>query len=123
MSEKKKVLVIDDNGMTLRHIRDLLMEEYDVSIAVSGEIGLKQVEQTKPDIILLDYEMPEMNGKETFEKIRSLKDGEKVPIVFLTSMDDKGTIDDLMALKPAGYLMKPPEANAIKKAIEEALSA
>lgn len=118
---KKKVLVIDDSGMVLRHIKEMISDEYEVSIAVSGALGLKQLEKVMPDVILLDYEMPDMNGKETFEAIRATKAGKSIPIIYLTSMDDKNTIASLLEQKPQGYLMKPAIKVSLLEAIAKAL--
>ena len=59
---KYTVLLIDDSGLVLRSMKDILQNEYDVKIAISGKLALKMIPEVRPDVILLDYEMPEMNG-------------------------------------------------------------
>ncbi len=119
---RRKILVVDDSGVMLRHIKEILQSNYDICIAISGKMALKQFEEQHPDLILLDYEMPEMNGKETFEVIRKLPGGEEIPIIYLTSMDDKKTILELMLQKPAGYILKPPNRIKLIESIETALN-
>ena len=72
-----------------------------------------------PDLILLDYEMPEMNGKEVMEKLQSDEELREIPIVFLTSADSKEIVMELLALKPAGYILKPVESQMLLERIEE----
>ncbi len=122
MEEKKyTVLVIDDSGLVLRSMKEVLQNDYEVKIAVSGKLALKLIPEIKPDVILLDYEMPEMNGAEVFDEIRKLPEGKDLPIIFLTSMDDKSTIVELMEKKPAGYLLKPAKQARLHAVLHKAL--
>ena len=118
---KRTILIIDDSGLVLRSIREVLLPRYNVILANSGKMGIKQFTDYHPDLILLDYEMPEMNGSETFDAIRALPDGDKVPIVYLTSMDDRATIIELMKKKPAGYILKPAKSLKLIEIIAKAL--
>ena len=118
---KYTVLLIDDSGLVLRSMKDILQNEYDVKIAISGKLALKMIPEVRPDVILLDYEMPEMNGAEVFDEIRKLPAFVNVPIIFLTSMDDKATIVELMKRKPSGYLLKPTNQIRLYEAIHHAL--
>ena len=101
------ILVIDDNAMVLRNIKSLLENRYSVAVAPSGKHGFMSIEQKKPNLILLDYEMPGMNGKEVLEKLQEDEDTKDIPVVFLTSVDSRDVVMELLALKPAGYLLKP----------------
>ena len=121
MSLDKKVLIIDDSGMILRNIKMILEGSYTVCLAVSGKVGLTMLEKHKPDVILLDYEMPEMNGIETFAEIRKSPDGANVPIIFLSGVDDEETINNINKCNPAGFIMKPPGSAQLFEAIVKAL--
>ena len=122
MQDKKyTVLVIDDSGLVLRSIKELLQIQYDVKIAISGKLALKMIPEIKPDVILLDYEMPGMNGAEVFDEIRKLPEGENVPIIYLTSIDDKDTIVELMRKNPTGYLLKPTNYKKLQLSLCKAL--
>lgn len=118
---KYTILVIDDSGLILRNIKDILQNDYDVKIAVSGKLALKMIPEFKPDVILLDYEMPEMNGSQTFDAIRKLPEGADIPIIYLTSVDDRSVIVELMRKKPTGYLLKPVKQAKLREAIMKAL--
>lgn len=122
MEEKKyTVLVVDDSGLVLRNIKDTLQSKYEVKVAVSGKIALRSIWDCKPDVVLLDYEMPDMNGDETFDEIRKIPGAEEIPIIFLTSVDDKDTIVRLLCKKPFGYLLKPASATKLLQTIGKAL--
>lgn len=118
---KYTVLIIDDSGLVLRSLKDILQSDFDVKIAISGKLGLKTVPEVRPDVILLDYEMPGMNGSEVFDEVRKLPEGKDVPIIFLSSMDDRTTIYELMQKKPAGYILKPARQTKLLAAINKAL--
>lgn len=118
---KYTVLIIDDSGLVLRSLKDILQSDFDVKIAISGKLGLKMVPEVRPDVILLDYEMPGMNGSEVFDEVRKLPEGKDVPIIFLSSMDDRTTIYELMQKKPAGYILKPARQTKLLAAINKAL--
>ena len=86
----KAVLVVDDDAMNQRMASMILKKaEYEVLLADSGEKALEVMAEQKVDLVLLDIEMPGMNGIETLEKIRENEKIARVPVVFLT-----GTIDD-----------------------------
>ena len=107
---RKSVLVIDDNTVLLRTVKDMLADRYDVSIATSGTQAFMVMQKRRPDIILLDYEMPVCDGKQVLEMIRSDVETRDIPVIFLTGKDDRDSVMNVMALKPQGYLLKtlPP---------------
>ncbi len=91
-------------------------------MATSYEQGKFHLEKHKPDVILLDCEMPECDGKQTFRNIRAVDDYKNIPIIFLTSVSDKEYIDSIMELGPDGYLLKPAPGEKVLAAIAEVLS-
>lgn len=107
----KKILVVDDSGAMLRNMKGLLEPMYKVIPANSATMAIKYLATDRPDLILLDYEMPIINGKQTLEMIRSEHEFQDLPVIFLTNKGDKESVLEVMALKPSGYLLKsmPPE--------------
>ena len=69
-------------------------------------------------MILLDYEMPVVNGKQTLEMLRWEKSFSDIPVIFLTGRNDPEIVKDLLSLKPAGYLLKSLKPTEIKKYID-----
>ncbi|WP_027430189.1 response regulator [Lachnospira multipara] len=105
--EKKEVLIVDDDAMTLRSIKKMLDDYYSVSIANSGMKAMTSIGKKRPDLILLDYEMPVCDGKQTLEMIKADDDIKDIPVVFLTGVNDREHIEAVLKLLPSGYLLKP----------------
>lgn len=116
---KKRIFIVDDSPVILRSIKKLLDPQYDVFISTSGEQALKMIPTKKPDLILLDYEMPGMDGRETFEAILQNDDMKHIPVIFLTSMANRQQIYDAVSSIPAGYILKPPNRDELLDTIED----
>lgn len=120
--ELKHILIVDDSAVTLRSVKSLLDKKYRVSVATSGQMAIKSMQRNLPDLVLLDYEMPECDGKETLEMIRANEEMKDVPVMFLTGVADKQHIASVLALNPVGYMLKPPEKEKLMGAIEAVFS-
>lgn len=120
-NRRKKIMLVDDSGIYLRMMKGLLDEEYDVIMATSGLKAISMVHEKHPDLILLDYEMPLFDGRETMVKIRQAEDIKDIPIVFVTAVNEKEHIKAVLSLKPAGYLLKPIDKDRLFKTIKEIL--
>ena len=109
LRRKPYILIVDDNSMILRNLKIILEKYYNVDTAQSGKLAFSSMRKRRPDLILLDYEMPEMNGKEFMLKLQENDMYKEIPIIFLTGTDSKETVVKLLSLKPAGYLLKPQD--------------
>ena len=116
---KKKILVVDDSGAVLRNVKGWLEGKYQVSLANSGATAIKYLSMNRPDLVLLDYEMPVVDGKAVLGMIRSETEFADIPVIFLTNKDDKESIIQVMQLKPQGYLLKTQKPEQIVQAIDE----
>lgn len=83
---RKHILVVDDDSSVLKLIKGHLSGQYDVATAISGKVAMKFLETKQTDLILLDYEMPEENGVDILNKIRSNEKLKDLPVVFLTGV-------------------------------------
>lgn len=119
LDAKKRIFIVDDSPVILRSIKKLLDPQYDVFISTSGEQALKMIPTKKPDLILLDYEMPGMDGRETYEAILQNDDMKHIPVIFLTSMANRQQIYDAVSSIPAGYILKPPNRDELLDTIED----
>lgn len=119
LDTKKRILIVDDSSVVLRNIKNLLDRKYDVFLSTSGEQALKMIPTKKPDLILLDYEMPGMDGKKTFEAILENNDMKHIPVIFLTSVAKRQQIYDVVKSIPAGYILKPPNRDKLLDTIED----
>ena len=106
-ANKKRILVVDDNGTALRTMKAMLEADYDVALAVSGAQAMTSIGKQRPDLILLDYEMPVCDGRMTLEMIRADEEMKDIPVIFLTAINDRANIEAVLKLKPAGYFLKP----------------
>ena len=106
MLERKHILVVDDSGTMLTTIQEWLGDDYRVSIVNSAMHAITFLNKNMPDLILLDYEMPGCSGPQLLEMIRTDLRTEKIPVIFLTGKDDAESVQRVLALKPAGYLLK-----------------
>lgn len=92
--------------MILRNIKTLLEDKYQVIPVNSSEMAIKYLALNIPDLILLDYEMPIVDGRQFMQMIREDTEFQNIPIIFLTGKNDAQTVMDVMSLKPNGYLLK-----------------
>lgn len=104
--DKLTILVIDDEAIQLRAMERWLKKNYNVLTEKSGTDGIALLKKYEVDMILLDYEMPILSGVEVFQLIKSDPETEKIPTVFLTANSDNDLVQQIIKLKPAGYLLK-----------------
>ncbi len=118
VEKKKKILVVDDSDFMRNRIIGLLAGNYEMTEADSSVSAIKNLTVDRPDLILLDYEMPVCDGRQTLEMIRSDKDIADIPVIFLTGRGDRETVQKVMELKPERYLLKTLPDERIKSNID-----
>ena len=109
---------MDDSEFMLKAMSDLLSNDYEVLTAKSGTSAIRGITLDRPDLILLDYEMPVCDGSQVLEMIRSEKEFADIPVIFLTSKVDKESVSKVIALKPEGYLSKSMPPETVKKEVD-----
>lgn len=107
MVTQKKILVVDDDQNMLQLLYSFLRDAYRVTMVSSGEAALESLKKQKPDLMLLDYLMPGMDGKETLKIIREDENLKDLPVFFLTGVSDSNKISECLKLDPCGYILKP----------------
>jgi CheY-like chemotaxis protein len=119
MTDKKKVLVVEDNLLNRKLLKDLLsVNGYEVIEADNAEDGLIIVNSEIPDLILLDYQLPRMNGLQMFNVLKADKKTSGIHVVFVTASVFH---DELIKLKETGCLIifKPINTRTFIKEIEQ----
>lgn len=116
---RKIILLVDDSAMMLRTVKRLLEPKYKTMLATSGTQAIATIGKIRPDLILLDYDMPVCDGKMTLEMIRSDNSMKDIPVVFLTGKQSRDNIMSVVNLHPAGYLIKPPNRELLLSTVEK----
>jgi two-component system response regulator AdeR len=102
------VLVVDDNEDNLRVTEEILKTKgFAVRVAVDGASALRSIEQARPDVVLLDIMLPDMDGMEVLDRLRSNADLSRLPVILVTA---KAQDEDLLAGYKVGadyYITKP----------------
>lgn len=103
----KHILIVDDNKMNLVSAKNALAEDYKVTAVTSGMQALKFLENNQPDLILLDINMPEMDGFEVMNKISAREEWSNIPIVFLTADTESETESRCLEAGAMDFIAKP----------------
>lgn len=117
----KKILVVDDEPEVRQLMEHFLTDRgYDVHIAENGRLGLLALETFKPDVVLLDMHMPELDGLETLKRIAARWPA--LPVIMVTVNDDVATTSRLLELGAADYVPKPFNLDYLEQSITIQLS-
>lgn len=116
--KKMRILAIDDNTVNLATLEQELKNKYEVIPMISGRRAIKYLYCEKVDLILLDVQMPVMDGVETLREIRNLENGITVPVIFLTAMKDKDTVIEGSKLGIMDYITKPFDVEDLTNRID-----
>ncbi len=104
----KKVLIVEDNENNLYLMRFMLEKSgYQVVVAKDGTTGIDMVNKERPDVVLMDIQLPDFDGMETTRRIRAFPDNSKVPIIAVTSYAMVGDREKALAAGCTGYIEKP----------------
>lgn len=119
LKEFKSILIVDDDATALRSMKNLLATHYKILVANSGMNAITILAKNKVDLILLDFEMPIVNGPKVLEMIRSDPNTANIPVMFLTAKGDKRSIMEVLRFKPEKYLLKTMLPKDIIDSIDE----
>lgn len=114
---KKSILVVDDDATFLHATQKWFSAAFNVFIVNSGYNAVSFLVNHKVDLILLDYEMPDFSGLDTFHMIKEDTATEMIPVIFLTSKRDKATVTQVLAAKPDGYLIKTEKPSVLVQSV------
>ena len=114
---KKHILVVDDDNMNLARTKIILGKDYHVILADSGIEALMKLKNEKADMVLLDIDMPGMNGIETFERMKEF--APDIPVIFLTASGLEEDVVNAIKLGAANYLKKPYHPQELIKRVTQ----
>ena len=108
MKEKEVILIVDDVASNIQTLAAILKDEYQIKVAISGERALEIMNQeSKLDLVILDVEMPQMNGYEVLEKLQEMKLAQNIPVIFVTGNVDPEDEEKGLLLGAVDYITKP----------------
>jgi two-component system sensor histidine kinase/response regulator len=116
---KSDIMVVDDNPSNLKLLEDMLLQQgHEVRSFPLGRLALAAAAKRPPDLILLDINMPEMNGYEVCERLKASPELSAVPVIFLSALDD--TEDKIRAFQSGGvdYISKPFHFEEVNARVE-----
>jgi CheY-like chemotaxis protein len=118
-----KILIAEDNAVNRELLRELLeIRGYTVVEACDGEEALRVIEQTQPDLVLLDIGMPLLDGFGVIRKIRENPRFASMPVVAVTAYAMQGDREKILSSKFDGYLSKPVDARSLVQELDRVLS-
>lgn len=120
MRKRECILVVDDSAINLAAAEQKLKEYYDVVTVNSGNRALRYLKNEKPDLILLDIKMDDMDGIETLKEIREMENGADIPVIMLTAVNDKDSLIESTTLGVCDYVLKPFQGEDLHQRIERA---
>ena len=115
VERKHSIMIVDDDPTYCGLLREWLHDKYRVFTARSGKQALSVLPRNTPELVLLDYEMPEMNGPEVFQAMSEDRELRKIPVIFLTGKSDRDSVVTAVSMKPRGYLLKTIDRGTLLK--------
>ena len=103
---RRHILIVDDDPSYSKMVREWIKTDYDVDVVAAGMQAITFLMKNQVDIILLDYEMPIVDGPQVLQMLRSEPATENIPVIFLTGVSTREEVSRVMSLKPAGYVLK-----------------
>lgn len=122
MTDKKSIVAVDDSGIILKTLEKLFVGKYEYHAFSKGMRALKYLkEKDTPDLIILDIEMPEIDGYQMLEMIREKPDLKQVPVIFLTSNSDKQHVARAVSGGANDYAIKPIDEDVFMDKVRKLL--
>ena len=119
VSGKKHILIVDDDTTFMRMMHESLKDIYKINMLTSGKQALLYLKDNRPDLILLDYEMPENNGVDVYNMLKDNREYRDIPIIFLTGIQSKESVISAIDLNPEDYILKSVDRKQLVERLED----
>jgi len=116
---KNSLLIVDDDTFNLTLLGEILKSDYTVRAVKSGAACISAAEKFLPDLIMLDVMMPEMDGYQVFEVLKSSKITAHIPIIFITGLDNKSDEKKCLQLGAVDFINKPFDDVIVKLKVNQ----
>lgn len=118
---KKNIVAVDDSGLVLKMLIKVLGDKYELHVFSGGRRALQFLKDRTPDLIILDIDMPEINGYEMLRMIKEREHLQNVPVIFLTSNNDRNHVVKAVAGGAKDYVVKPIDEDILMEKVHAAL--
>ena len=118
---KFTVMIIDDVKTNIDILVETFHQDYEVSVAMDGKAALEVIAEDKPDLILLDIMMPEMDGYEVCKRLKAAESTKNIPVIFITAMTEERDEAKGLALGAVDYITKPFSPELVKSRVRNQL--
>ena len=118
---KKRILIVDDDPTFAGMVRTWIKDLYKTDILTSGNQVFSFLDKKNVDLILLDYEMPIINGSQVLQMLRRDPSTKDIPVIFLTGVGTAEEVKQVLAMKPDGYILKSTSREQILEYLAEKL--
>ena len=119
INRRMKILIVDDDPTYAAMVKQWLIADYDVDVVNDGMATIAHLMKNKVDLVLLDYEMPVVDGSQVLEMLQSHPQTSKIPVVFLTGVKSKKSVEKVVKLHPEGYILKSITRDQLVATLEE----
>ena len=116
--EKNSILIVDDDALNITALTDMLGPDYKIFMAKDGKEAIEAAKELRPDLILLDIVMPEMDGHQVITALKRMDETREIPIIFLTGLENAVAEEVSLVLGAADYITKPYVPELIKLRIQ-----
>jgi putative two-component system response regulator len=121
MDRQKTIMIVDDTEMNIVILVEALQDDYELIVAINGLDAIELLEEQKPDLILLDIMMPEIDGYEVLKKLKKNPDLEHIPVILLSAITDSDSKNKGFFLGAVDYVTKPFEIIEVKARVKTQL--
>ncbi|QLG86755.1 diguanylate cyclase [Chitinibacter bivalviorum] len=122
MKNDSYILVVDDQMANIESLGESLADQYDVRFALSGQSALEVIAKSKPDLILLDIMMPDMNGYEVCRVLQSHPDTAQIPVIFITALATPEEETQGLDAGAVDYIVKPFNPSIVRARVRNHLA-
>lgn len=120
---KKRILIVDDSDTIVLFEKLILGSGYEILTAKNGRLGVEKAVKERPDLILMDIMMPEMDGVESLKAIRSREETRTIPVIMVTTKSEQARIEACYQYGCNDYLNKPIDKTELLTKVEKCLNA
>jgi len=122
MNKSINILIVDDEKTNIQYVSKILENKYTIKVAYNGEQALKILSKIAIDLVLLDIQMPIMDGYAVIEKMKKTPNIQDIPVIFLTSVNDDTTLVKVFNMGASDYISKPFNKEELKVRVKNHLN-